>query len=550
MVSASSSAITAAIAMPVAQPVQPVVGAPRAPAGSGCSIGCTSDDMSTRFLQSAPAARWSCSSAAARAHAVDDQQNAQQNPEVAEIRQGARVGVLIYTRHRFALCASSAIPCDARRQPTRRQQQPWSGRFDEPVDRARAALHRVGRFRPAARRVRHPRLARARAHAARGRHHRRRTTSPPSSAGWRRSATRSAPAGSRGRSTLEDVHLNIEQRLTELVGDAGKRLHTARSRNDQVATDVRLWLRAAIDEISRPDHGARSARCSTWPTQHAETLMPGFTHLQVAQPVSFGHHLMAYFEMLTRDAQRLADCRKRVNRLPLGAAALAGTTFPIDRDDGRARSSASTACAKTRSTRCPIATSRSNSAPRAALVMMHLSRFCEELILWMNPRFGFVELADRFCTGSSIMPQKKNPGRAGADARQDRPRQRPPGGAADADEGPAARLQQGQPGRQGAAVRHRRHARDEPRACSREMLAGIKVNARGDAQRPRCEGYATATDLADYLVKKGVPFRDAHEAVARAVRFAEVARLRSRRSQALRAAALLAAHRPATCSPC
>ncbi len=206
----------------------------------------------------------------------------------------------------------------------------------------------------------------------------------------------------------EDVHLNIERRLTALAGDAGKRLHTARSRNDQVATDMRLWLRDAIDAI-----GAQLAALQTslldLAERHAATVMPGFTHLQVAQPVTFAHHLMAYFEMLKRDAERLADCRKRVNRLPLGAAALAGTSYPIKREYGGEVTWASTAFATTRWMRCPTATSPSNSAACAALVMTHLSRLSEELMLWMSPRFGFIDIADRFCTGSSIMPQKKNP---------------------------------------------------------------------------------------------------------------------------------------------
>ena len=235
-----------------------------------------------------------------------------------------------------------------------------------------------------------------------------------------------------------------------------KRLHTARSRNDQVATDVRLYLRAAIDELADLIKAAQRALLEL-ADQHTDTIMPGFTHLQVAQPVSYAHHLMAYFEMLARDAQRLADCRKRVNRLPLGSAALAGTTFPIDRMmvakelgfDGVCENSLDAVSDRDFAIEFCAA---------AALVMMHLSRFCEEVIIWMNPRFAFIDLADRFCTGSSIMPQKEKPRRAGTDPRQDRPRQRPPGRAADPDESAAARLQQGQPGRQGAAVRHGRHA--------------------------------------------------------------------------------------------
>ena len=206
----------------------------------------------------------------------------------------------------------------------------------------------------------------------------------------------------------EDVHFNIEHRLTELVGDAGKRLHTARSRNDQVATDIRLWLRAEIDDARR----AAAARCARalldLAEQHADTLMPGFTHLQVAQPVTFGHHLMAYFEMFSRDAERLADCRKRVNRLPLGASALAGTSFPIDRESVARELGFDGVCENSLD-----AVSDRDFAieflAAAALAMTHLSRLSEELVLWMSPRFGFIDLADRFCTGSSIMPQKKNP---------------------------------------------------------------------------------------------------------------------------------------------
>ena len=206
---------------------------------------------------------------------------------------------------------------------------------------------------------------------------------------------------------LEDVHLNIEKRLTALVGEAGKRLHTARSRNDQVATDVRLWLRAAIDELIGLVRGLQAALLDL-AEQHADTVMPGFTHLQVAQPITFGHHLLAYFEMLRRDRERFADCRRRVNRLPLGAAALAGTTFPIDREAVARELGFESVCENSLD-----AVSDRDFAiefcAAAALVMTHVSRFSEELILWMSPRVGFIDLADRFCTGSSIMPQKKNP---------------------------------------------------------------------------------------------------------------------------------------------
>ncbi len=206
---------------------------------------------------------------------------------------------------------------------------------------------------------------------------------------------------------LEDVHLNIERKLTDLVGDAGKRLHTGRSRNDQVATDVRLYLRAAIDHLQTLIKNLQRALLDL-ADSHTETVMPGFTHLQVAQPVSFAHHLLAYVEMLTRDAQRYADCRKRVNRLPLGAAALAGTSFPIDRQmvakelgfDGLCENSLDAVSDRDFAIEFVAA---------GALTMTHLSRLSEELILWMSPRFGFIDIADRYCTGSSIMPQKKNP---------------------------------------------------------------------------------------------------------------------------------------------
>ena len=206
---------------------------------------------------------------------------------------------------------------------------------------------------------------------------------------------------------LEDVHLNIEKRLTALAGDAGKRLHTARSRNDQIATDIRLFLRHEIDSIDESIKSLQSAILDL-AEQHTDTVMPGFTHLQVAQPVSFGHHLMAYFEMLSRDRERFSDCRKRVNRLPLGSAALAGSSYPIDRESVAKMLGFEGVCENSLD-----AVSDRDFAiefcAASALVMTHLSRFSEELILWMNPGFGFIDIADRFCTGSSIMPQKKNP---------------------------------------------------------------------------------------------------------------------------------------------
>jgi argininosuccinate lyase len=315
----------------------------------------------------------------------------------------------------------------------------------------------------------------------------------------------------------EDVHLNIEKRLTALVGDAGKRLHTGRSRNDQVATDIRLWLRDAIDEILGLIKDFQR-NLVTLAEQHAATPMPGFTHLQVAQPVTFGHHLMAYYEMTRRDAERFADVRKRVNRLPLGSAALAGTSFPIDRAFVARELGFDEVCANSLD-----AVSDRDFAiefcAASALLMTHLSRLSEELILWMSPRVGFIDLADRFCTGSSIMPQKKNP---------DVPELvRGKTGRVNGSLIALLTLMKGQP----LAYNKDNQEDKEPLFDTADtvidtlriyadMLTGIQVKA--DAMRDALkQGYATATDLADYLVKKGLPFRDAHGAVARAVRTAE-----------------------------
>ncbi len=316
---------------------------------------------------------------------------------------------------------------------------------------------------------------------------------------------------------LEDVHLNIEKALTSKVGDAGKRLHTGRSRNDQVATDIRLYLRHNIDGLLGLIRQAQSALLDV-AEANAEVVMPGFTHLQVAQPVSFGHHLMAYFEMLKRDAERLADCRKRVNRLPLGAAALAGTSYPIDRAMVARELGFDGVCENSLD-----AVSDRDFAIEfcacASLIMTHLSRLSEELILWMNPRFGFIDLADRFCTGSSIMPQKKNP---------DVPELiRGKTGRVNGHLVALLTLMKGQP----LAYNKDNQEDKEPLfdtvdtlidtlAIVAEMLPGIRVKP--EAMRAAAlQGFATATDLADYLVKKGLPFRDAHEAVALAVRHAE-----------------------------
>jgi len=315
---------------------------------------------------------------------------------------------------------------------------------------------------------------------------------------------------------LEDVHLNIERRLTELVGDAGKRLHTGRSRNDQVATDVRLWLRGEIDAIVAALDQLQRALVGQ-AEEHAATVMPGFTHLQVAQPVTFGHHLLAYVEMFERDRERMLDARRRVNRLPLGAAALAGTTFPIDREfvatrlgfEGLAENSLDAVSDRDFAIEFVAA---------SALVMTHVSRLAEELVLWMSPRYGFVRLPDRFTTGSSIMPQKKNP---------DVPElARGKTGRVNGHLVALLTLMKGQP----LAYNKDNQEDKEPlfdtvdtvldtlRAFA-ELVPGIEVDSQA-MRRAAEEGFSTATDFADYLVKKGLPFRDAHEAVARAVRLA------------------------------
>ncbi|MBL8472234.1 MAG: argininosuccinate lyase [Rhodocyclaceae bacterium] len=315
----------------------------------------------------------------------------------------------------------------------------------------------------------------------------------------------------------EDVHLNIEKRLTALVGDAGKRLHTGRSRNDQVATDIRLWLRDEIDTIASRLDAYRAALLDL-AAAHPDTPMPGFTHLQVAQPVTFGHHLLAYFEMATRDAGRLADCRRRTNRLPLGAAALAGTTYPIDREFVARELGFEGLCENSLD-----AVSDRDFAIEfcacAALAMMHLSRLSEELIIWMSPRVGFIDLADRFCTGSSIMPQKKNP---------DVPElARGKTGRVYGHLTGLLTLMKGQPLAYNKDNQEDKEPLFDTADTLRDTLTIFADMLRGVQVKPQSmlaalsQGYATATDLADYLVKKGLPFRDAHEAVARAVRLAE-----------------------------
>ena len=312
---------------------------------------------------------------------------------------------------------------------------------------------------------------------------------------------------------LEDVHMNIEARLTELIGDTGKKLHTGRSRNDQVATDLRLFLRAELDAISAELSRLQSGVVEL-AAEHAGTIMPGFTHLQVAQPVTFGHHLLAWNEMLERDYGRLLDCRKRLNVSPLGAAALAGTTFPIDRQ----------ATAQALGFDAPTRNSLDSVADRdfaiefcavAAMTMNHLSRISEELVLWTSAQFDFVRLPDRFCTGSSIMPQKKNP---------DVPELvRGKSGRATGNLIALLTVMKSQP------LAYNKDNQEDKEAlfdtvitlnnCVRafaDMVPAIEANTeamRGSA----LAGFSTATDLADYLVRDGLPFRDAHEVVGEAV---------------------------------
>jgi argininosuccinate lyase len=321
---------------------------------------------------------------------------------------------------------------------------------------------------------------------------------------------------------LEDVHLNIERRLTELVGDAGKRLHTGRSRNDQVATDLRLWLRGEVDHLLAGVRALQRALVAQ-AERHAATIMPGFTHLQVAQPVTFGHHLLAYVEMLERDHARLTDARGRINQLPLGAAALAGTSYPIDRAFVAARLGFEGLCMNSLD-----AVSDRDFAieftAAAALTMVHLSRLAEELVLWMSAGFGFVRLPDRFTTGSSIMPQKKNP---------DVPElARGKSGRVLGHLVALLTLMKGQPLAYNKDNQEDKEPlfdtvdtlRDTLRAFT-EMVPGLEVDAA--AMRAAAEhGFSTATDLADSLVRAGLPFRDAHESVARAVRLAAERKVR------------------------
>ena len=314
---------------------------------------------------------------------------------------------------------------------------------------------------------------------------------------------------------LEDVHMNIEAALTAKIGDTGKKLHTGRSRNDQIATDIRLYVREEIDHVSQLVKKLQDGILNL-AEQNTDTIMPGFTHLQTAQPITFGHHLMAWFEMLQRDFERLQDCRKRVNISPLGSAALAGTTYPIDRDltasllgfDKASNNSLDSVSDRDFAIELSAA---------ASLIMMHLSRFSEELVLWTSSQFNFIDLPDRFCTGSSIMPQKKNPD--------------------------VPELIRGKSGRVfGHLVSLLTLMKSQPLAYNKDnqedkeplfdtldtlkdslmayadMVPAIKAK-KENMQLAAAKGFATATDLADYLVKKGMPFRDAHEAVGQAVAF-------------------------------
>lgn len=315
------------------------------------------------------------------------------------------------------------------------------------------------------------------------------------------------------RVDLEDVHMNIEHRLTERIGIAGKRLHTGRSRNDQVATDIRLYVRDELDAI-RTELKRLMTGLIDLAEREADTIMPGFTHLQTAQPVTFGHHLLAWFENLKRDDERLGDLRHRVNRLPLGSAALAGTTYPIDRQITAELLGFEALCENSLDAVSDRDFAIEFSAA-AALIMMHLSRFSEELVLWASAQFQFVDLPDRFCTGSSIMPQKKNP---------DVP---------ELVRGKAGRvfghlmalltLMKGQP----LAYNKDNQEDKEPLFDAIDTVRGSlrafadmipALQPRHDVMREAARrGFATATDLADYLVKKGMAFRDAHDVVGRAV---------------------------------
>ena len=318
------------------------------------------------------------------------------------------------------------------------------------------------------------------------------------------------------RVDLEDVHMNIEHRLIEKIGDVGKKLHTGRSRNDQVATDIRLYVRDEIDELLELA-GTLLNHLLDQASAHVNTVMPGFTHLQPAQPITFGHHLLAWFEMLYRDRERLLDCRKRVNVLPLGSAALAGTTFAIDRD----MVAAELGFAEVSENSLDAVSDRDFAiefSAAAAITLMHLSRWCEELVLWTSQQFAFIDLPDRFCTGSSIMPQKKNPD--------------------------VPELIRGKSGRVvGHLVGLLTLMKSQPLTYNKDnqedkeplfdsidtlrdcltalngLIPAMQANV-ANMREAATAGYTTATDLADYLVRKGIPFRDAHEVVGKSVAYA------------------------------
>ena len=316
---------------------------------------------------------------------------------------------------------------------------------------------------------------------------------------------------------LEDIHMHVESRLTEIIGDVGKKLHTGRSRNDQVATDLRLYTRGCLDDLVRGLQHLQNVFIDL-AEREVETILPGLTHMQVAQPISFGHHCMAYVEMFHRDTQRLLDARRRVNVLPLGAAALAGTTFPIDRWDV-ARQLGFEAVAENSLDAVSDRDFVMEVLSDLAILAVHLSRLSEELILWMSAPFGFIDLPDSFCTGSSIMPQKKNPDVAEII--------RGKSGRVIGDLVAILVLMKGQPLAYNRDNQEDKEtlfdALDQMRASVEimgRMLPGLQT--RPDVMRAQAErGFATATDLADYLVRKGLPFRDAHAVVGRAVRLAQ-----------------------------
>ncbi len=405
------------------------------------------------------------------------------------------------------------MPHDPKHDPLANKSQAWSALFSEPMSEL---VQRYTASVPFDQRLAQADIAGSLAHAemlaAQG------VISAPDLADIQRGMAQIRSDIEAGRFEwkleLEDVHLNIEARLTALVGDAGKRLHTGRSRNDQVATDVRLWLRGEIDALA-PLLAQMQRALLEVAAPHTETILPGTTHLQVAQPVSLAHHLLAYVEMFARDAERLADVRKRTNRLPLGAAALAGTSYPLDRERVAKALGFDGLCMNSLD-----AVSDRDFAIEfcawAAITMMHVSRLAEEIVLWMSQNYGYIDLADRYCTGSSIMPQKRNPD--------------------------VAELARGKTGRiyghltamltlmKGQPLTYNKDNQEDKEPLfdtvdtlaatlriMAEMVRGIVVKPEA-MERAAKKGYATATDLADYLVKKGVPFRDAHEVVAAAVK--------------------------------